>query len=197
MKPLQAQALQDEYKAMKHLFLSQLLSMRSMVAKESTTSNAKPAKWNRKNPVRQQLQCDVVTQVIPDSMDVNVAFNIQDKYKKLMEFELFKSRLKSMRLIIQKKHERAAEDAKALANDQVIHPRPTLNARGEVQWIDSEAKKLLSIDVAEGLHEMMSPSELYSSCPEYKQDCPILEVFRGHIHQEIKTVKWRKQWGWW
>ena len=44
---------------------------------------------------------------------------------------------------------------------------------------------LVKLDINEGLHEHLTPSELYQSREEY-QEFP-LQVFRNHIYQEVDS----------
>eukprot|EP00977_Amphora_coffeiformis_P009369 scaffold2150_cov144-Amphora_coffeaeformis.AAC.2 len=172
MKPAQAKLVRIEYKEMddngKKVFSSRLASMRAMVAKDGTEKHKKRLKWNRKNPVREQMKSDVVFGVIPDSMDLEIAFKIRKVYGESMDYDLFKSRLASMCSIIEKKQKQAEQDDQDLRHDRINHPRPALNARGEVQWIDSEAKHLLEVDAANGVHMTMSPQEFHLSRAAYK-----------------------------
>lgn len=109
-----------------------------------------------------------------------------------MPLELFKSRLTGMRKIVSEGKERALQDLRDFEHDRLIHPFPLVNARGEPQWEGSEAQLLLEFGIDEGLHEEMSPMDLYYSRLQYQDFA--LETFRGHIHQEVQTRKWRAQW---
>jgi hypothetical protein len=74
-------------------------------------------------------------------------------------------------------------------HDMALFPRPEYNYRGEPHWDLSEAKPLLEADIKEGKYPAMMPKELWLTRPEYYDAYP-LEVFRKHIHQEIRTQKW-------
>ena len=200
MKPAEAQGTRTEYGEgeMKKLFASRLKGMRDVIHREASTDgkSKKQVKWTEKNPVRIQMKQDVINGVIPDTMDFEIAYKLRAEYETgdMKDFALFKQRLTSLREIVSKAKARAKEDADALANDRGIHPRPPLNARGEVQWVTSEARFLLEIDVENKLHETLEPMELYLKRDAYRRDCPLPEVFRGHVHQEVKMQKWRNQW---
>ena len=196
MRPGEAQQLRQEYQSIeKKLFEGRLKGMRSIVAKEKDGSKKKKKEpeWNEKHPIRQRLQQDIVENKLTSTTDMETAHNYREQYKS-MEMSVFKRRFKSLLTIVSLKRHRAAEDAADLANDRQIHPRPILNQRGEPQWIASESKALLEDDVANGNAKSMSPKELYLSRPEYQMEYG-LEVFRKHIYQELKTVKFRRQWG--
>ena len=190
-----AQLKRHEYEKMEGLFSGRLKSMRQMVAKEAAGEKKKKGhKWDKKNPVRKQLQLDISKNVIDANMDPEVARKLRPEYEAITDDALWKSRLQGMRKIVTEGKARAADDAKALTKDRSIRPRPPLNHRGEVQWVTSEAKYYLEIDVENNQHVTMDPEPFYKSRPVYERDCPRPDVFRGHVHQEVKTQKWRKQW---
>lgn len=194
MKPAEAQSKRPEYKNMGKLFASRLRGMRTSITNTASDQKDKGTRWVEKNPVRQQMRQDIVTGCIPDSMDVATAWKLRDEYEE-MDVATFKSRLEGMRKIVGEAKAKASADAHDLAQDRVLRPRPEFNARGEVQWVVSEAKTLLEMDFEDGKFDEMTPKELWQSRPTvYPRDCPILKVFRGHMHQIIKTAKWRKQW---
>jgi hypothetical protein len=55
----------------------------------------------------------------------------------------------------------AVTESAALANDRRIHPKKVLNPHGEPRLEGSETVRLLRLDMDEGKHHMMKPSELY------------------------------------
>jgi hypothetical protein len=107
---------------------------------------------------------------------------------------LFKSRLKSLVGAIKKEKTWALNEELALAHDRALFPVPTHNYRGEPRWDGSEVQRLLKQDVAAGVHNEKTPTEFYTSRPEY-QVYP-LQTFREHIYQEIhfsKFCTWRNE----
>lgn len=196
MKPAAMQKTRPEYEAMGKLFASHLKGMHDAISKEGNARNKakKEDKWCKKNLVRQLMEQDVATSVIPDTMPITMAWELWPEYKAIKDFDLFKTQLVSMQSIVSVKKERAARDAQDLAHDLAIHPHPKYNYQGEVQWIKSEAKVYLEMDIKDGKHNIMTPQQLFLSCPEYSHNCPILEVFCGHMYQQIKIIKWRNQW---
>lgn len=202
MKPQEAWKLRDEFSIMeKKLFTSRLNSMRKMIAnknntnrpKKKTKAERKAEAWNRRIPIRTLLKDDVHTGPIGWDLSPNKAWEMRPEYNDNMTLDLFKSRLIGMRKIVKEGLERAAADEAALKHDRLICPRPLLNARGEPHWEGSDAQTLLEIDVEAGVHQtFISPEDFYRSRMQY-QSFP-LTVFRGHIYQEVKTQKWRKQW---
>ena len=179
------------------LFAGRLRGMRKSITKEANGEKKKKApKWDKHNPVRKQMKEDVVTGLIPDDLDFASARKLCSVYEDITDIELFKSRLSSMRKMVTEVKAQAKEDAEALENDRKIKPCPMHNARGEVQWIESEAKYFLEIDLEENRHleDGMTPLKLYLSRSVYQRDCPNQDVFDGHLYQALKTRKWRNQW---
>ena len=206
MKPADAQKVRDEYRIMGNRFASRLSGMRKIVTKETEGkgTKAKEPKWNKNHPVRQQMKDDVLAGMgaglradgaipITDETAWKDAKALRTAYTEMTD-DLFKSRLNGMHVLLKEKLKKALEDDKALQQDRLIHPRPEKNFRGEVQWIDSDARTLLEIDVANGVHKEMTPLEMYKSRLQYQEACHLLETFRNHLYQELQTQKWRAQW---
>lgn len=106
-------------------------------------------------------------------------------------YSKFPARLRAM----QKRHVtnggRAAEEAALLAHHKQHFPVSTHNHRGEPRWNGSDAERLLKLDVSAKEHELMCPQLLHGTRVEY-QAYP-LEVFRKHIHQEVRSQKLKQQ----
>jgi hypothetical protein len=105
----------------------------------------------------------------------------------------FESRLDSAREILAKRDTRAAEELALLRQDRQRHPAPATNHKGEPRWEGSEAQKLLKQDVAEKKHEGMKPAQYYASRPQYKAWGFSAATIKGHVEQEVKLLKFRKQ----
>lgn len=108
-------------------------------------------------------------------------------------FTKFPARLRAM----QKRHAmnrgHTNSEYAALLYHKQNFPTPTLNHRGEPQWHGSDAERLLKADVSAKVHETMAPQQLHRTRMEY-QIYP-LEVFRKHIHQEVRLQKLYLQYG--
>lgn len=195
MKPAEAKTVRPEYFAMdKTLWASRLRGARNSIANEGDPGKQKKKKekWNKKNPVRQLLHSDLANDVILQTATPEDAYKSRPIYMKTMDFKSFKSRFLSMVGIVAKKKERAKEDAEDLAHDLLLHPRPTHNARGEPEWNLHEAADLLIYDLDNGMYPDNTPEAIYNSRLQYKDFT--LSTFRGHMHQELHTRKWRDQW---
>jgi hypothetical protein len=106
--------------------------------------------------------------------------------------QLFRSRYYSIRKTFEDKLERKQRDEQAFDDDKKLD-----GGIGTTNWPypkfkGSEAEQLLKYDLDEGLHETMLPRELHKLHAEYAA-WP-LEVFRNHIHQELKDRKQRPYW---
>ena len=108
-------------------------------------------------------------------------------------FTKFPARLRAM----QKRHAtqggQADSEYAALLHHKQHFPTPIRNHRGEPQWHGSDAERLLKADVSAKMHETMAPQQLHRTRTEY-QIYP-LEVFRKHIHQEVRLQKLYLQYG--
>ena len=75
-----------------------------------------------------------------------------------------------------------------LAPGGAIAPATT---SGEPRWEGSEAERFLKQDIADKKHVGVLPNDLYKSRPEYQVFT--LAKFRGHIKQEVATIKYINQ----
>lgn len=107
-------------------------------------------------------------------------------------FNTFAGNVYRLRKWIAKHQVRADEDAAALAQDVSENPRVLMDPRGYPRWDQSEAFGLLKQDIADGKHDEMAPQQLQQTRDEYK-DFP-LEVFRNHIHQELRAIREKAYW---
>jgi hypothetical protein len=105
----------------------------------------------------------------------------------------FPARLRSARKQVKQMKGQAEIDRMALAHDRLLYPEKEVNSHGEPRWDKSEAQRLLVIDIDEEKHEYMSPMEMYNERIEYQEYS--LEVFRGHIYQEVERRKFFAQYG--
>ena len=193
MTPAKAQNKRMEYLTMGKIFASRLTGMRKIVAKNGgQEKKPKGQKWNKKNLVRRQLKTDLANGYIPAGTNAEAAWSMRAVYEEIKPIELWKSRYNSMVKMVKEGQARALEDANHFYMDRMVHPRHKINARGEPEWVEHEAKELLAIDMDEDLHKKMTKLELYNSRLQYQEFT--LETFRGHVYQEEQTRKWRDQW---
>jgi len=153
-------------------------------------------KW-RHSEAKKLLYADIIAGIIPvDEKEMDAAAVYQhystDPNFLLSDFhdkKLFPGRLKRLREKIQGKDSRMERDAKALAGDRMMFPKPTTDFRGTTRWADSEAKKLLLKDIDNNLHLTLTKKKLWKSKPECQEID--LDIFRGRVYQEIKARKFQ------
>ena len=138
------------------------------------------------------LIADLLSGAIPldsESMPPRVAYQQRPEYAESdPTYKRFPSRLRSLRLQLIDKNDRAASDLDDLAHDLLLHPPKTHNYRGEPVWEGSEYQRLFRQDMDAGLHLTKTPTEFHQSREEYYKNYP-LKVFREHIHQEVRRRK--------
>jgi hypothetical protein len=127
--------------------------------------------------------------------DVAAIYNLRTEFggNDPDEFRKFPLRLRAARKHVEEGMERAASEAKALDHDRQIYKESEFNQRNEPRWQGSQAEQLLKADISSGKHNGMKPSILYKTQQEY-QKFP-LHIFRGHIYQEEKLIKFLSQYG--
>jgi len=143
----------------------------------------------RGSHARHLLQTDIVGGIVTKDDDP------QDVYASRPEYAPFKENfakyLKSLLEIVAREKKYADMASKALENDRRIHP-PSNDPRGYPVFQGSEAEKRLKEDIDNGLHEQYKPIQLHQLREEY-QAWP-LDVFRNHIHQELRARIERPYW---
>jgi hypothetical protein len=103
-------------------------------------------------------------------------------------FSQFKARLTDHRKQVLKKVTQQQTEWQAYLRDIGLNPRQSHNNRGEPVFDLSPAKELLRKDVIAGVHEDLSPSQLWESRPEYMEFK--LKKFRQRIYQEVRLQKY-------
>ena len=108
-----------------------------------------------------------------------------------MRYDLGTTRLYSARRRHRLQKAQAVDHGAALERSRAMYPKKTHNERGEPRWEGSKAASLLKQDVANGEHLGVPKAQFRASRPEYLEFKA--KVFRGHVHQEIKTRKFYGQ----
>jgi len=143
------------------------------------------------------MYADIIAGIIPlDENEMDAAAVYQhystDPNFLLSDFhdkKLFPPRLKRLREKIQGKDSGRERDAKALASDRMLFPKPMTDFRGNSRWADSEAKKLLQKDIDNNLQLTKTKEQLWKSKPQYQE--LDLDIFRGRVYQELKSRKFQ------
>lgn len=128
------------------------------------------------------LRKDIIAGAVTADDDPVVVFNSRPEYQ---PFEAkFAEYLTNLLEKVAEEQAFADLGSQALANDLRLHP-PANDPRGYPIFGGSEAERLLKQDMDNDLHKQFKPRELHVQREEY-QAWP-LEVFRNHIHQELRT----------
>lgn len=108
------------------------------------------------------------------------------------DLKKFSSRLRNARIYVRNNVQRALSDKLMIEHDiELLRlTRLTSNSSRKI-WHGSAAEMLLLADVDNEMHTKLRPQMLYNSRPEYKEFS--LDIFRGHIYQEIRTRKFKQQ----
>lgn len=151
---------------------------------ESAKKQTKPPPAWRFSEAKKILLNDIISQEVPDDMDAWDVYFSREIYW-LWPFDNFKTNIKNLRAAVARDIQRARADHAALLHDLKKNPLPETVVTGSgtyPRWNGSEAERLLKLDIDEGWHLIMTPSDLQSTKEEYKE-YP-LRVFAKHIHQE-------------
>jgi len=106
----------------------------------------------------------------------------------LYKWENFQTNLSNLREKIIQDKDMADADQAAFNQYRQAHPRPTTNHRGEPFWDRSEAQRLLRMDMDEGKHRQMKPSQLRQTRPVFEEHGVI--AFGKKICQEKRRRKY-------
>lgn len=101
---------------------------------------------------------------------------------------LFQGRLQRARARAKANRNTGAREMAALKKDRELFPEKTTTHRGGPVWEGSLAQKYLILDVRLGNHKKMPPKDFHMSRPAYSA-FP-LTVFRNHVYQQEKRIKW-------
>jgi hypothetical protein len=107
------------------------------------------------------------------------------------KLSLFRSRYYSLHSTIQAATKRKERDEKAFIEDAKLGIGTKFLPYPKFKGSDAEA--ILKNDLDQGLHESMQPREMHKLHSGAYAPWP-LEVFRNHIHQELRDRKQRPYW---
>lgn len=137
------------------------------------------------------LEQDLLTGKIPldyRQMSYQQAFATRPEFAQFDGARLFQGRLQRARARAKKDGSTGAEEMAALTEDRKQYPEKTTTHDGFPVWEGSLAQKYLILDVRLGNHTKYTPEEFQRTRPAYSQ-FP-LSVFRNHIYQQVKRIKW-------
>lgn len=148
--------------------------------------DGKKVGWS-KCVAKKLLAEDIINEEITLDTDPDEAFWYRPEYC-VTDRTKFNRRLYSLLDQISEAQGRANRDEEALIHDLGLFPRPKTNHRGEPRWEGSAAESWLRIDVQNGVDKPLTAEELRATRLAYRR-FPV-DVFRGHIHQENRRVKY-------
>jgi hypothetical protein len=101
----------------------------------------------------------------------------------------FRSNLRNLRKVVHLAESEAVLSHRATI--QFLEMFPPAAGEKNPRWDNSEAKRLLRIDIKEGRHKVMKPRKLRKRRREYEKFDP--DYFRQKIYQEVKRMKQKYQ----
>jgi hypothetical protein len=128
--------------------------------------------------------------LVQTEMTAEVVHKLRPLYEEV-DFPKFKRNFEALRKAMREEKDRAVRDSEGFARDKLHQGaavRSGLDRRsGKLQWNNSEAQRLLSIDVQQQAHAQLTPRQLHESRPEYKAFDST--TFRNHIYAEERRQK--------
>jgi SAP domain len=124
--------------------------------------------------------------------DAKIVFDLyqqrQPEFAKV-PFSQFEVRYNDAIKKAEKRRARSAQEEEWMKHDRRLHPRQTLNHRGEPVFdMDVKAKETLREDVKNKLYGILKPRELWELRKVYQKYDP--NIFRQRIYQEIRRNKY-------
>ena len=141
----------------------------------------------RSSSTKSHLRQSILSGAVTDDMDADVVYNFHDNYKKF-PFENFKVNLNNLRGRVKKEIERMRIDCEAYGHDRALLKTfcsgvCRTGTDSNVPWHDSDARKFLMEDVANGKNKVMKPSALQKTRQEYMD--MDLAKFRRRLYQTV------------
>lgn len=154
----------------------------------------------KNSKVKEQLVDDLISGLIPfdrNAMPPKKVYNLEDRREIFHQFpyEQFRTNLNELRKTHRQLFEFAKADLQALLRDRTLHPKKTIDKRGNLVWDGSEAQSLLrqhfkdsadANDANDADGEDQGADALYDSLPAYKLFSK--SVFLDHVRQEKRRV---------
>lgn len=155
----------------------------------SAPASKKKEKW-AKTTAKCLLTNNIISGHVTHDMPAKDVFLWRPEYA-ATEWQKFPRQLRDLRKQLKVSETKANKDAAALAHDRQLFPKKTHNTLNLTNWYQSPAQQFLKQDIEDGKHKVMKPEELHKSRLEYQVFS--LDVFCGHIYQEVKTCKFLTQ----
>jgi hypothetical protein len=139
------------------------------------------------------LKEDFCAGMLPRTLGPYDVWDLRDEYR-AVKYENFRTNLNKLRNKLESQQISAASDDAALQRYMGSNP-VNMNPTGGMnypRWDLSDAQRLLKEDIAVGLHKIMTPQELRKTKSEYERFPK--DVFRKHIHQEVRSLTETPYW---
>jgi hypothetical protein len=155
--------------------------------------DSKAKKLLYKALMRGKIPAKAKDQQNKSTMELKDIYIMRPEYSEY-RYDMFSSRLSSIRSTFSTNTQRAQDDQAAfdvyVENNEVS----TMSHKGYIQWQGSESQRLLKEDMEDGEMEKYADQKFpkmkfWQSRPEYYNEFP-LHVFRDKIQQEIGTAKY-------
>lgn len=151
----------------------------------------KPKPWQHSDAKKELKQTLLDPTSTIHNMTIEEIRNSKDKYK---EYPKFAEYYKKLKLNVETELAQVQADDVAAKEHIRNNPRKPLNRRGYPHWDIHAAKTMLERDVANKVHERMTPQQLRMSANrnEYLDFPP--HVFAARMHAEVARQKAVKFW---
>jgi hypothetical protein len=154
----------------------------------NTTTMATP--WE---VAKEMLQQDFCAGMLPGTLGPTEVYEMRREYQ-AVEYGKFRTNLNKLRKKLELQQSSAASDDAALQHYMGLNPvimTPT-GGMSYPRWDLSDAQRLLKEDIAAERHQAMTPQELRMTRLEYQRFPK--DVFRKHIHQEVRSLTETPYW---
>jgi hypothetical protein len=161
---------------------------KSTTTTTTTTTMATP--WEVAKKILQQ---DFCAGMLPRTLGPTEVYEMRREYQ-AVKYENFRTNLNKLRKKLEFQQSSAASDDAALQHYMGLNPvnmNPT-DGMNYPRWDLSDAQRLLKEDVAAERHKAMKPQELRMTRLEYQRFPK--DVFRKHIHQEVRSLTETPYW---
>jgi hypothetical protein len=139
------------------------------------------------------LKQDFCAGMLPGTLGPHDVWEMRDEYQ-AVEYVKFRTNLNKLRKKLESQQSSAASDDAALQRYMGSNP-VNMNPTGGMKyprWDLSDAQRLLKEDIAVERHKTMTPQELCMTNLEYQRFPK--DVFRKHIHQEVRSLTETPYW---
>lgn len=153
---------------------------------EEYSGRTKPSKkWQNSTAKKDLKKALLDPNHVFHSMTADAIHNSDDKYK---QYPLFPEYLAQMKARVVEEKKQAKDDDRIAEKYNLHFPRSEFNQRGYPHWDTSEAKQWLEVDVANRMHQKMTPKELRAKRPHVYGPFPP-KVFSKRVHAEVSKQK--------